>query len=80
MLTVIMILLGVAAAYSGGMWLWLFAATLRPDARLGLKIDSDVRREMQAVTFHLGLCCILSLGLLGLLIVITGGTYVHVCA
>jgi hypothetical protein len=56
MLKLIEIALGVAAIYSGAMWLILCAASL--------KTGTDYERE----TFHLGLCFILAAGILGLIL------------
>lgn len=65
MLTLIIILLGISAAYSGGMWLYMFAVTW--PLREMLKELPDNRKEIADLTFRLGLCFILSLGFLGLI-------------
>lgn len=65
-MTLIIIALVVSAIYSGGMYLWCFAAYARnlPAFRL----DRDASEAMERHTFHLGLCFILSVGFLGLIL------------
>lgn len=63
---VIQALLAIAAIYSGGMWLYMAFASYR--GRAALKTDESLRHEVQAHTFHLGLCCIVAAGFLGLMV------------
>lgn len=68
MLTLISIVLAVAALYSGVTWLAIFVKIMRPGASAAIKADPDLRAEIQASTFHLGLCCIIAAGFLGLIL------------
>lgn len=65
MLTLIEILLGLSALYTGGMWLWI-AITTWP-LRHALKELPENRKEIADFTFRLGLCFVLSIGFLGLI-------------
>lgn len=59
-MTLIIILLAVAAAYCGGMWLYCLMQFLRG------RIQAS--EEIEQHTFHLGLCLILASGFLGLIL------------
>ena len=59
-MAIIPILLALVALYCGGMWLFVFAQSLRG----GLHISPEMAEEH---SFHLGLCFILAIGFLGLL-------------
>lgn len=61
MLTLIEILLGIAALYSGGMYALHFIQW----ARFGF---GPVAYETHQETYHLGLCFILSIGFLGIIL------------
>jgi hypothetical protein len=63
LLAIIEILLGLSALYSGGAYLWVYAAALRNRASLTPETADAIERS----TFHLGLCFILALGFLGLI-------------
>lgn len=56
MVTVVEIGLGLSALYCAGMWLYLAQYSIRHGA------------DLEAETFHLGLCFVLSAGFLGLLL------------
>lgn len=59
-MTLIIILLAVAAIYSAGLWLYLVFQSVRG------RIAPDSTLELH--TFHLGLCAILAAGFLGLIL------------
>ena len=68
-LTIICILLGLAALYGGGMWVWMFIAL----TRLGREnVPERDRAAIELFTFHLGLCFIIALGFLGVILAIGG--------
>lgn len=56
-------LLILTAAYCGGAWLWLSWKGFENGARFSYDQHVEIERQ----TFHLGLCFILALGLLGLI-------------
>lgn len=56
-------LLIFSATYCGGAWLWLSWTAIRHGARYSYEHHVEIERQ----TFHLGLCFILALGLLGLI-------------
>jgi len=55
-MTIIEILLALSAVYCAGMWLYLAVQSLK------------TRINYETETFHLGLCCVISAGFLGLLL------------
>lgn len=63
-MTIIIILLNLIALYTGGMWLYLGFQT----TRRGIVLERDEAWNYERHTFHLGLCCILALGFLGLIV------------
>lgn len=63
---IIQALLAIAAIYSGGSWAMMFVSAYR--GRATLKSDESLRHEVQMHSFHLGLCCIVAAGFLGLLV------------
>jgi hypothetical protein len=68
-LDVIEALLALSAAYCGGAWLWVAVRFWRvKDIVRRADNAAEIRRDVQAATFHLGLCFILALGFLGLLL------------
>lgn len=69
LLTVINIVLGLVAVYSGGAWLYM--AVLNAMGRFG-RVDDTQRDRIERYTFHLGLCCIVASGFLGLIKVMGG--------
>jgi hypothetical protein len=60
LLTLITVLLGMSALYSGGMWLWLAALMVVRRSQY----DMTTLIELERQTFHLGLCFILATGFL----------------
>jgi hypothetical protein len=62
----ITLMLTIAAAYTGGSWLWM--AYQAYAGRASLRNDESLRREVQDFTYHLGVCFILAVGFLGLLV------------
>ena len=65
-MTIIVALLAVAAAYSGGMWLFTAVQSFR--AREAYETRPDLADRIELYTFHLGLCFILALGFIGLIV------------
>ena len=53
----------LSAAYCGGAWLWLSFKGFQNATRYSYAEHVEIERQ----TFHLGLCFILALGLLGLI-------------
>ena len=68
-MTAITVILILAAIYSGGAWLWLFMSFVHNRHT----ISAEAFELMERNTFHLGVCCILSLGFLGLILSNGGG-------
>jgi hypothetical protein len=62
----IKILLGIAAAYSGGMYAVQFIGFFRHYE--AFQLEPGAAEAMERHTFHLGLCFILAVGFLGLLL------------
>lgn len=60
------IILVLAMAYCAAAWIGMAVHAYRN--RAALIADESLRREVQAHTFHLGLCCIVAAGFLGLLV------------
>jgi amino acid permease len=63
MLTLVKILLAAAALYGGVMWLFVAWVSFRTKSATPEQND-----RIERYTFHLGLCCIVALGFLGLLL------------
>lgn len=67
LLTLILVLLGFAAIYSGGMWVATFIVTrLRPPQN-----EAQIAAIAQ-FTFHLGLCFITAIGFAGVILTLKG--------
>ena len=67
MIDIIKVVLGLAALYCGGAWLWLAVSFWRVRKQAALA-SGDIRRDVATHTFRLGLCFILALGFLGLIV------------
>lgn len=62
----IKLLLALVAIYCGSAWVWLAVSFwLKRKAVEVADNAAEVRRDVQANTFHLGLCFILAIGFLG---------------
>lgn len=71
----ILILLGLIAAYCLGMWLWIAVAAHVDMARYKrneVVYPPDVAETINRYTFRLGLCGILALGFMGVIAAIGG--------
>jgi hypothetical protein len=62
--TLVIIVLAVAAIYCGGFWLYM--AVANAVGRFN-RFDDAQRDRLELYTFHLGLCCIIACGFLGLI-------------